>query len=195
MGVEGAGERVVVYSIGHSNHPIARFLGLLQAQAIEVLVDVRSAPYSRHAPQFSREALEPAVSAAGMRYLYLGRELGGRPQGEQYYDGENVVYERVAATDAFRAGLDRLRRGAARYRVAVMCSEEDPTTCHRYRLIRPELQKQGVEMRHIRGDGTVDSDDALDGGQLSLFGATEEPAWKSIRLASRRDRRPTSSEP
>ncbi len=185
----------VVYSIGHSNHSIERFLELLRLHRVEVLVDVRSKPYSSYSPHFSREALESAVTAVGLRYLYLGEKLGGRPEEEQVYDGQRADYERVAAIPRFQDGIECLLREAGQYRVAVMCSEEAPKRCHRYRSIRPELQKRGVEMRHIRGDGRVEDDVGLHGGQLSMFLSGEEPGWKSIPLGSRKRRRRTSSEP
>jgi uncharacterized protein (DUF488 family) len=194
MSAEPAAPLQVVYSVGHSNHALEHLLALLRDNHIEVLVDVRSAPYSKQFPHFDQKSLRTAVVDAGLQYLYLGRELGGRPTGEEFYDGDQVVYERVAATSLFRGGLERLLRGSQQYRVAMLCSEEDPSRCHRHRLIGHELRKQGIELRHIRGDGRVEREGVADGGQLSLFGPQEEPEWKSIRLASRKDRRATSSE-
>src|SRR5437764_9290504 len=139
-----SGSPPVVYSIGHSNHSLERFLDLLRAHSVEVLVDVRSEPYSKYSPHFDRKALEQAVPGVGLRYLFLGQELGGRPKGEEYYDGETVLYARVAQTALFQEGLARLRRGCRQYRIALMCSEEDPSRCHRYRLVAHELRKLGV---------------------------------------------------
>jgi uncharacterized protein (DUF488 family) len=91
------------------------------------------------------------LAEAGIDYVFLGRELGGRPGGEQFYDkGGRVVHERIAAQQSFRNGLERLLEIAATKRVAMMCSEEDPEKCHRRHLITPHLVKRGHEVSHIR---------------------------------------------
>ena len=98
-----------IMTIGHSNHPIEKLVGLLQASAVEVVVDTRSQPYSKYTVQFNREALQSAIAGAGMKYLYLGRELGGRPEGAGFYDAEgHVLYARVAESRPFREGIERV---------------------------------------------------------------------------------------
>ena len=77
-----------IYTIGHSNHALDTFLDLLKSHEIEVLVDIRSQPYAKYATHFSGRDLKAAVTEAGIRYLFLGNELGGRPQGDEYYDPE-----------------------------------------------------------------------------------------------------------
>jgi uncharacterized protein (DUF488 family) len=164
---------LVVWTVGHSNHPVDRLIGLLRAARIEVLADVRSQPYSRHNPQFGRENLKTSLEQeAGLRYVFLGAELGGRPPEPEFRDGHgHVRYELVRASERFRGGLDRLLTGAASYRVALMCSEEDPVRCHRRRLITPALMQAGVEVRHLRGDGRVMAESELAGPeQGALFG-------------------------
>jgi uncharacterized protein (DUF488 family) len=185
-----------IYTIGHSNHPLDTFIALLHQHAIEVLADVRSAPYSKFAPQFDRRAIEAAVRDAGLQYVYLGRELGGRPEGAEYYDADgHVLYGQRARSAEFLAGVERLERGREQYRVAVLCSEEDPGGCHRHLLIGRVLAERGGEVAHIRGDGRVQPAGELDSPQLALFADVEESAWKSIRSVSPRDPRPTSSAP
>ena len=194
-----------IYTIGHSNHGLPEFLALLARQRIEVLVDVRSRPYSRYTPHFAAQALQAAVTGAGCRYLFLGRELGGRPEGAEYYDDSGRVdYARVARSSLFRAGIDRLHAGVARYRVALLCAEEDPTGCHRRRLVGRVLAEEGVAVLHIRGDTTINSEaeiaaaeaPAAPTNQLSLFGEMEKPVeWKSIRSVLPGGPRRTSSPP
>lgn len=194
-----------LYSIGHSNHPLDAFLDLLRSHGIEVLLDVRSAPYSRYVPHFNPANLKTALKEAGFQYIYMGKELGGRPEGAEFYDAEgHVRYDRLAASPLFLAGLDRLITGAARYRVAMMCSEENPTDCHRRLLITRVLAGRGIPVQHIRGDGRIESEAALAAaersaeeaaGQLSLFDEREIKAWKSIRSVSPKKAPPSSSTP
>ncbi len=152
---QGQQERFL-YTLGHSNHSMEEFLKLLEHFQIQVLVDVRSQPYSRHVPHFGKEALQRALEAAGMRYLYLGRELGGRPHGEEFYDETGqVLHGKLVESLLFQKGMARLEKGLAMYRSALMCSEENPEKCHRCWLLGRFLQEQGVEVRHIRGDGIL----------------------------------------
>jgi uncharacterized protein (DUF488 family) len=167
---------LAVWTIGHSTHPVDALVELLHGQRIEVLADVRSAPYSRHNPQFRKEKLRASVEQAGLRYVWLGAELGGRPPEPEFYDAKgHVRYDLVAETERFQAGLERLLTGAATYRVAIMCSEEDPGRCHRRLLVTRALVARDVEVRHIRGDGTVVTEaelsdgEAADSGQAALF--------------------------
>ena len=114
-----------LYTIGHSNHAPEVFLGLLSAHGIEALVDVRSQPYSRYAAQFDKPGLNALLAGAGITYLFMGKELGGRPDGTEFYDPADgrVLYDRVAASPLFLRGLARLETGIQKYRVAMMCDQ------------------------------------------------------------------------
>lgn len=148
---------MTLYTIGHSNHALERFLELLGAHRIDAVADVRSQPYSRFNPQFRKAPLAHALGEAGLRYVFLGRELGARPDDPAVYVDGRVSYRRLAATARFRRGIGRLCTGAQRFRVAVMCAEKDPADCHRTILVGRALVRGGVEVRHILADGTVES--------------------------------------
>ena len=183
-----------IYTIGHSNHPIERFLELLERYEIEVLVDVRTNPFSRFSRQFSHDTLRAYIQNAGLKYLHLGKELGGKPKEAEFYDAEgHVDYARIAQSERFAEGIDRLVAGCREYRVAVMCAEENPSDCHRRRLIGPALFRRGIEQRHIRGNGELHLEQELkqdeknlsdDFQQLTLFSqpAPQKP-WRSSRPA------------
>jgi uncharacterized protein (DUF488 family) len=186
---------VSLWTVGHSNHTVDRFLELLASERIEVLVDVRSAPYSRFSTHFNRAPLEKAVKGAGLGYLFLGRELGGRPADDDAYDAEgHARYDLMASAPRFLEGLERLKVGVERFRVAVMCSEEDPSDCHRRLLVGKVLTDRGeYQLHHLRGDGSVQIEDAvrLGDGQPSLF--EEGPPWRSTQSVSHRSRLDGSS--
>jgi uncharacterized protein (DUF488 family) len=170
-----------VLTIGHSNHPIAKFLGLLRQHDVGILVDARSRPFSRFSPQFSRRALESTVTGASIRYLFLGDLLGGRPKPRDCYDaGGNVDYDLVEAQEFYQRGIERLLDGIARFRVCILCAEENPSHCHRRLLITRTLLRRGVQVRHIRGNGTVETEDDLRarerGGQLTLLADSADPS-------------------
>jgi uncharacterized protein (DUF488 family) len=189
-----------VLTIGHSNHTVEHFLSLLKAQAVQVVVDTRSQPYSKYATQFDHEALKPVLQDVGIRYLYLGRELGGRPEGDEFYDGEgHVLYDRVAATSLFQEGLSRLERGIREYKVALLCAEENPAACHRRLLVGRVLVDRGIQVEHIRGDGRIQTEQEVaaevdpNRDQLTLFQKVEAEPWKSIPSVLRKKRPNNSS--
>jgi uncharacterized protein (DUF488 family) len=148
----------MIYTIGHSNHPLERFLGLLQPHGITAVADVRSTPYSRFNPQFRREKLQAALATVGIQYVFLGQELGARSQDPACYDREGrVSYAKLARTELFRKGMARLRTGLADHRISLLCAEREPLECHRTILVARELVREGVEVTHILGDGSLES--------------------------------------
>ncbi|HEY0686819.1 MAG TPA: DUF488 domain-containing protein [Steroidobacter sp.] len=149
----------VIYTVGHSNHPLRQFLGLLQTQGVNLLADVRSTPYSRFNPQFRRDALAAALSEQGIDYLFLGEELGARSKDRSCYEDGRVSYRKLAATDLFRQGIERLLAAAKTHTVAIMCAEKDPLDCHRTILVARELVRRGESVTHILASGEVESHD------------------------------------
>jgi uncharacterized protein (DUF488 family) len=195
--VEGMPVRTVIWTIGHSNHDFEEFAQLAAIEAIEFLVDVRSFPYSRFAPQFNRDQLELAITRHGIRYLFLGEELGGRPTREEHYDADgHARYRPMSEEQTFVEAVERLVTGAHRHRIALLCSEGDPSQCHRRLLVGKVLTDQGVELRHILSDGTVRADLSVDlsneDEQRTLF-EEEQPSWRSTQSVSHRRRLSASS--
>jgi uncharacterized protein (DUF488 family) len=147
----------MIYTIGHSNHPIEQFVGLLRQHEIGALADVRSTPFSRFNPQFNRARLAAELRIAGIHYVSLGAELGARTKDPQCYEGERVSYAKLARTEPFRRGLGRLQSGMREHRIALMCAEREPLECHRTILIARELERAGVSVVHILADGSLET--------------------------------------
>jgi uncharacterized protein (DUF488 family) len=145
-----------LFTIGHSNHSVESFLGLLRLHRIEVLADVRSSPYSARFPQFNREALKAALRNAGIRYLFQGDELGARRSERNCYVDGVARYDRIAQTAAFQCGLERVAKGIKEFRSALMCAEKDPLECHRTILVCRHL-REVAQILHIRTDGSLES--------------------------------------
>ena len=195
---------MTIFSIGHSNRSIQAFIKLLQQHNIEILIDVRSSPYSRYVPHFNSTALASAIEQADIKYLFMGKDLGGRPERDEFYDeNDHVLYNRVAESAYFLRGIQRLKEIGRASRAAIMCSEEDPAVCHRHLLIGCVLAQQGVNLVHIRGNGRLQSEKQLAShGEKVSYGQSlwneemsnqEENTWKSIRPVSRRKQPPSSS--
>ena len=143
----------ILYTIGHSNHPLERFLELLQMHGITVIADVRSVPLSRFAPQFNQKNLLETLPSIGCRYIFLGKELGGKRQ--------DMTDEKVLALPIFQEGCERLLREVTDNRVALLCSEKDPAKCHRAYWIAKALCNR-LAIRHILADGTTIAHEELE---------------------------------
>jgi len=161
-----------VLTVGHSNHPIDEFLDLCEKHGITAVADVRSSPYSKYAPQFMKVPLRNSLKARGLKYVFLGRELGARSADPACYVNGKVQYERLARTDLFREGLDRLVHGVAFERIAIMCAERDPLDCHRTLLVARALIGRGLIVDHVLGDGSLES---YDNSMLRLLDKTAQP--------------------
>jgi uncharacterized protein (DUF488 family) len=181
-----------LYTIGHSNHPVERFIELLQAHAITAVCDVRSHPYSRYNPQFNRENLRRELKGREVSYVYLGKELGPRSDDPNVYESGKVQYGLLAKTHQFQQGLHRLKSGLKSHRVAVMCAEKDPIMCHRTLLICRHLRTEDIEIKHILEDGRIETNEdtetrllrLLKIPPLQLFESTEELIRRAYDIQS-----------
>jgi len=146
-----------LYTIGHSTHSGEEFVGLLSMHSVSAVCDVRSSPYSKFNPQFNKEIIRDELKRHCIAYVFLGKELGPRSDDSGCYDEGRIRYDRLAATELFQQGLERLRKGMVNYRVALMCAEKDPLTCHRTILICRNLRSEDIEISHILEDGKLEN--------------------------------------
>ena len=146
----------MILTIGHSNHSMEIFLDLLARHHVTALADVRSVPHSRFNPRFNREQLERSLRKSGIKYVFLGRALGGRSDDPSHYERGHIRYDRLSRTQGFQDGLNRVLHGAERFRVAIMCSEKEPLHCHRTLLVGHVLAKRGIDVAHILADGQLE---------------------------------------
>jgi uncharacterized protein (DUF488 family) len=154
-------ERPEIFTVGHSTHPIERFLRLLGAHAIETLADVRRYPASRRNPQFNASALAASLERAGIGYAELGESLGGRRRvarrttPSSWRNPAFAAYADYMRGEEFAAGLARLEELGRERRTAYVCAEADWHRCHR-RLISDALESRGWRVMHIGADGRTE---------------------------------------
>ena len=148
-----------LYTIGHSNHSLERFMELLTAHSITAVGDVRSSPYSRYNPQYNRETLQEELNKNGIQYVFLGKELGPRSNDPSCYVDGKVQYHLLAMSSVFKEGIQRLNKGMESFRIALMCAEKDPITCHRAILICRHLRDEGIKIQHILEDGSIEDNE------------------------------------
>jgi uncharacterized protein (DUF488 family) len=151
-----AQKRPDLFTIGHSNTPIERFVELLQHAGVNAIVDVRSVPHSRWCPWFSQRQLAPYLAAAGVSYAFEGDALGGRPRDQNLYCDGAADYEAMAKQSYYRDGLARVTAQARRSRICLMCAEREPLDCHRCLLVARSLAERGLTVGHILQDGTIE---------------------------------------
>jgi len=175
-----AQDQTTVFTIGHSNHSSERFLALLHGTGITAVADVRSVPQSRRWPHFSRARIERWLADAAICYVFLGAELGGRPEDRTLLREGRPAYDLMAATRSFQNGLDRVLAGAQRYRIALMCAEREPLDCHRFLLVSRYLHNRGAQLRHILTDGSIESHQATEVRLLRQTGVADEPLFNEL---------------
>lgn len=177
-----------IYTIGYGSRTIEELIRVVRHYTITYLVDVRTAPYSRYKPEFSRQPLAAALGAAGIHYLYMGDTLGGRPDDPACYTDGRVDYDKVKATPRYAQGIERIRTAFAQQRrVVLLCSEGKPEMCHRSKLIGETLTRLGIPILHIDEADTLRTQDEVLGrltaGQLSLFADLNLTSRKRYRAA------------
>jgi uncharacterized protein (DUF488 family) len=179
-------EIVEVLTVGHSTHSWERFAALLQSAGVTAIADVRTSPYSRRFPHFSREELDKELRLEGISYVYLGKELGGRPIESSFYRDGVADYEKMARADEFNKGLDRVVEGARKHRIALMCSEHDPLDCHRCLLVARALAERGSRVSHILSHGEIVTHAQIEDKLLEISGRGAEDLFapRAERLAA-----------
>lgn len=146
----------MIFTIGHSNHPFSRFIELIQKQGIQMVVDVRSRPYSKYTPYYSKKPLEEGLKEYQVEYVYLGNKIGGKPDDAKFYHDGELLYHLMEADEKYQEGLKILLEIARDKRIVIMCSEEDPYHCHRHHLISQSLLQNNFQITHIRGNGSLE---------------------------------------
>lgn len=186
-------DKLKIFTIGHSTQSQKDFLALIKKNHIDVVIDVRSTPYSRIAPQFNREDLKIFLKENHVIYGYMGDVLGARYTDPTVLteDGQ-VDFSKVALLPSFNQGINRLFKGMPNYRIALMCSEQDPLTCHRFGLISKVLTDKGVEVYHITPVGLVSEKDLEEKliqtyyKHIDVFFLTESPRDQAFKLLNKK---------
>jgi len=179
-----------IFTIGHSNHEFIDFGELLNPASIDMVVDVRSSPFSKMYPQFNKDALSASLKTLQIGYLFMGDSLGGRSSDPEDFRDGHVVYQRLAEKDIFSQGIDRVLTGAKKFKIVLLCSEKEPLDCHRTLLVSRSLDDNGLSVGHILATGEVESHETSLARLLKLhnlqepdlFGNTDARLLEAINL-------------
>lgn len=150
-------EKNSCFTVGHSNYTVDFFISLLNRHAVNCLVDIRSAPYSKYVPQFNKDNISADIKKNKTLYVYLGDKLGGIYSDPDVLNPDGTVdYLLVRQRPEFKDGIANVVRNIKKgLTIALMCAEKDPLNCHRFRLVSPALTEQGIQVRHILESGEV----------------------------------------
>lgn len=158
-----------LYTVGHSSQSLEEFLTLLQRHGINCVVDVRSVPASKYAPQFNEESIKTFLKLHGIQYLPFGNEFGAR-RTDCINDEGQVDFEVAVTTPLFQQGAKRLMKGLEKgFCIALMCSEADPLECHRFSLVSRYFHNQGIEVFHIFKDANLASQGEVEKRMVNDF--------------------------
>ncbi len=152
---------IIFYTVGHSNVTFEKFLELVKTVDIDLLVDVRTIPYSKYVPQFNREPLNLKMNGEGIGYTYLGDKIGGKPSELEYQQNGKISYELLGRSLKFQEGILLLLK-IARPKTVIMCSEENPYLCHRHLLIGKYLLDMKCKVIHVRSDKRLEEAKIVD---------------------------------
>lgn len=161
----------MLYTIGHTNHSHEEFLKLLKQHSITYLLDVRSTPYSQYTCQFNKDVISEALVANGIKYYYMGKFFGARPDDKSLYTSDNYLdFEKMRSSELFKKGLDNVMKGLDEgNNIVLMCTEKDPMDCHRAIMVSRGFALKGIEVNHILPDGKLQSQKELDERLLNLY--------------------------
>lgn len=185
-----SGKAIPILTIGYGDRSIEAFIETLKSHEIVYLIDVRSAPYSRYKPEFSKESLENALQANGIRYVFMGAQLGGRPEDPDCYEDGKVRYEIVRQKGFYQEGIGRIQTAfAQQQRVVLMCSEGKPENCHRTALIGESLDEMNIAVRHID-----ESDQLRTQSEIMIIRERGQPSLPGLGFHTSRKRYKSGSE-
>jgi uncharacterized protein (DUF488 family) len=171
-----------LFTIGYSGLEIDRFLEILKERCVDVLCDVRSVPYSRFRPDFSRRDLKRHLNRSGVKYAFFGDELGARPKERSVYVNGQAVHNLIAQKDFFRSGLARLKKGIADHNLALLCSEREPLECHRAILVCRHLPDVRDHIAHIHTDGHVEAHEEFENRLVASHNLTPLPLLDDAKV-------------
>lgn len=146
-----------LYTIGYSCHTLDSFIMVIKRYNINAIADVRSQPFSKYKPEFNSNTLSIALKGKGISYVFLGEECGARIKDITCYINGKADYSRIAASELFNKGLDRIVFGLSKFNIALLCAEKDHLMCHRTILICRNLRNRVFKINHILCTGQIET--------------------------------------
>ena len=160
-----------IFTIGHSNYSMERFIDMLKHFNIDCVVDIRGTPYSKYNVQFDKEAIRYSLKNAGFLYIYMGEELAAKRKTKESYNKEGYAdFKKIINEDSFKTGIERLKNGLKKgYKIALLGAMQDPIRCHRAILLGKFLEENGIKVNHILDDYSIASQKDIENNLLDKY--------------------------
>lgn len=168
-----------LYTIGYSIHSTDSFLSLIKKYLIDVVVDVRSAPYSKFKPEFNQKFLKSLLNNNNIKYVFLGKECGARYDDPSCYVNGKAEYNLISKHDNFLNGIHRIKDGLGNFNIVLLCAEKDPINCHRMILICRALKKFEIDIFHIIDNEKVETHSEAERRLLKFYGLDQTELFRS----------------
>ena len=150
-----------LYTIGYAGFPkVDDFVAALNEHGIQIVIDVRSRPYSAYHEQYNKDVLERHLKAAGIFYFNYAKQFGARQEDVSLYKNGRLDFELFSNSPSFLDGINRVEKSSAK--IAFMCAEKHPTDCHRAILVTRAFGDRGHSIIHIKPDITLSQTDVED---------------------------------
>lgn len=161
----------IIYTVGHSTHPLDYFLELLKKHSVNSLIDVRSVAASSYNPQYNQHSLKRFLKNNDISYLHFAEEFGARHTDPDLLDDEGKVdFQKVRDSKIFKNGIERLKQGLEKgFVISLMCSESEPFDCHRFSMVSIALENDGFNVMHIMKDNTLKTNVQLENQLLKKY--------------------------
>ena len=172
-------DKKTIYTIGYAPYTLDTFVNILKKYKISAIVDVRSSPYSQFKSEFNRETLKNFLKVNQITYVFLGDYCGARVEDPSCYVNGKVDYKLVAKNRKFKEGLERIKKGMEKFRIALMCAEKDPITCHRTILICRNLLTAGIKIQHILSNGKIEEHGDSENRLMKLFNLDQPELFRN----------------
>ncbi|ENZ02486.1 hypothetical protein HMPREF1092_01721 [Clostridium thermobutyricum] len=160
-----------VFTIGHTNYSIDKFIDLIRKFNINCVVDVRSTPFSKYTPQFNENNLKLELNKRGIYYIKMGNEFGARRKNKKLYTVDGYLdFEKTRKDKDFLKGIERIKQGCNKgFNITLMCTERDPIDCHRTILVSKGLKDNGFNIKHILPNAEIQSQKKIEERLLNKY--------------------------
>ena len=162
-----------IYTIGYEKSKVEDLISTLTNNSIDVVVDVRSIPYSKYYPSYNKEYFGKKLHDNNIKYLFMGDKLGAKNFSLDTVEGSNKIdYSKIRMKKTFQEGINRLHNGIKKFNICLFCSEKDPIFCHRNILICKELK--GYEVLHLYVYEETETSTDAENRLLTLHGLEQD---------------------
>jgi uncharacterized protein (DUF488 family) len=170
-----------LYTIGYSTYELSSFINVLKKYKIDVIVDVRSSPFSSFYSEYNKDNLRNVLKKNGLKYLFLGDNLGARINAPECYQNDGkAIYEKISKHPIFKEGLQRLKKGVEIYNVVLLCAEKDPINCHRNILVCRNIKSENLDIIHILSNGELENNNVTEIRLLKLHNLFEDDMFSTF---------------